>query len=97
MLALTENAVEAIEGILEGPAIPDGAGLRIAAMESANGTGAQLQLMLAEGPAESDEVIDDGGARVFIEGATAEFLDDKLLDADVLGEEVQFAITAQAA
>ncbi len=30
MLALTESATEAIEGILEAPSIPDGAGLRIA-------------------------------------------------------------------
>jgi hypothetical protein len=41
-------------------------------------------------------VIDDGGARVFVDGTAAEFLDDKLLDASVVGEEVQFAIGVQA-
>ena len=34
--------------------------------------------------------------RVFIDPDAAEFLDDKLLDADVVGEDVQFSLDVQA-
>jgi hypothetical protein len=45
-------------------------------------------------PHEGDEVLDD--ERVFIDPDAAELLDDKLLDADVLGEDVEFSLDVQA-
>jgi len=39
-------------------------------------------------------VLDD--ERVFIDPDAAELLNDKLLDADVLGEDVQFSLDVQA-
>ena len=49
---------------------------------------------MVAGPQEGDEVLDD--ERVFIDPDAAELLDDKLLDADVLGEDVQFSLDVQA-
>jgi hypothetical protein len=53
-----------------------------------------LRLSVVAGPQEGDEVLDD--ERVFIDPDAAELLDDKLLDADVLGEDVQFSLDVQA-
>jgi Fe-S cluster assembly iron-binding protein IscA len=96
MLALTSNAHEAIEGILSANSIPEGAGLRIASPPGDDAPVGQLQLTVAAVPAEADQVIDDEGARVFVDEAAAEFLDDKVLDANVVGQEVHFAIAEQS-
>ena len=91
MLALTEDACQAIEGILE-QSTP-GAGLRIAPnLES--GGGAQLQLSVAPGPAEGDQVIDSDGGPVFVDPLATPLLDDKVLDANVTDQAVQFEILA---
>lgn len=94
MLGLTENATEAIEGILESPTVSDEAGLRIAAQPAAaqDTAGAGLNITLVEAPAEGDQVIDEGGARVFVDEPVAEVLDDKLLDATVQDQQVTFTI-----
>ena len=98
MLALTENATEAISGILSGPHIPDEAGLRIAASPSSDGAGpigGVLDVTLTEAPAESDQVIDERGARVFVDEPVAADLDDKVLDATVSEQQVTFSIGEQ--
>jgi Fe-S cluster assembly iron-binding protein IscA len=96
MLALTSNAHEAIEGILSAASIPAGAGLRIAPPAGVDAApGGQLQLTVAAVPAEADQVIDEEGARVFVDEEAADFLDDKVLDASIVGEEVRFAIAEQ--
>jgi iron-sulfur cluster assembly protein len=97
MLALTNNASLAIEGILSASAIPDGAGIRIAppAGVDPSVTG-EFQVTVAGSPADTDRVIDDDGARVFVDEAVAEVLDDKLLDASIVEEEVHFVLAAQA-
>jgi iron-sulfur cluster assembly protein len=98
MLALTDDAVQVIEGILKAPGTPDGAGLRFAPPASANGTEstASLEVTVADAPAATDSVIDEHGARIFIDREIAGDLDDKLLDASVTGEVVRFAIGEQA-
>ena len=53
-----------------------------------------LRLSVVSGPQEGDEVLDD--ERVFIDPDAAELLDDKMLDADVVGEDVQFSLDVQA-
>jgi iron-sulfur cluster assembly protein len=94
VLALTENATETIEGILAAPAVPDGAGLRIApAEESSDGAEAgELQVTIAESPAGTDEVVAERGARVFVDEQVATYLDGKLLDARIVGERVNFVV-----
>ena len=96
MLTLTPDATQAIEQLLEAPEIPEGAGVRIASSpagsDSASPSPGELQLTVAEEPETSDEVIDQAGARVFLEQTVAEFLDDKLLDAEVVDEGVRFKL-----
>lgn len=97
MLALTSNAQEAIEGLLSASSIPDGAGVRIAPPADVDhGAVDQLRITVATAPAQADQVIDEGGARVFVDESASEFLDDKVLDASLTGEEVRFAIADQA-
>jgi iron-sulfur cluster assembly protein len=98
VLALTETATEAIEGILSGPAIPDGAGIRIAPApreQAGEPDASELKVTLATAPAESDQVVDQEGARVFVDEPLTEYLDDKLLDAQISGEQVSFMIGVQ--
>jgi Fe-S cluster assembly iron-binding protein IscA len=94
MLTLTPDAAQTIERLLEGPEVPDAGGLRIAAAESMNGDGEAraLQVALAAEPAPKDVVVEEAGARVFIEPTVVPFLDDKLLDVAVDGERTQFSL-----
>jgi hypothetical protein len=72
--------------------VPDTAGLRIA---NDAGQGA-LSLSLVAVPAEHDLVLDDSGARLFLDADAALALDEKVLDT-VPGAEggVQFSIAQQ--
>ena len=101
MLALTEEATMTIEEILAEPGLPDGSGVRIATAmpetDPAGNAGAEtgLQVGLAARPDTNDEVIEERGARVFVEDTAALLLDDKVLDADRSGEQVRFSIARQ--
>ena len=59
------------------------------------GTQANFQLSVVPLPAEDDEVIDEQGARVFLEAEAASLLEDKVLDADVEQNHVAFTIADQ--
>jgi iron-sulfur cluster assembly protein len=62
-------------------------------------TGAErgdLDLFRSQRPHDGDEVIDQHGARVFLEARAAEVLDDKVLDATVDGGgQVRLRVSAQ--
>jgi Fe-S cluster assembly iron-binding protein IscA len=95
VLTLTNDATEAIERILMAPGVPDGAGLRIApaAIETDSAVPAgHLQLAVTVEPDRGDQVIEEAGARVFVEDTVAPYLEDKLLDAEVIDEEVRFTL-----
>jgi Fe-S cluster assembly iron-binding protein IscA len=96
VLAITESAADAIKGIVSGPDLPESAGLRIATQPDA-ATPGTLEVSVAEVPAESDQVVDESGARVFVEEKAIDLLDDKLLDAHVDGQRVGFTISDQEA
>jgi iron-sulfur cluster assembly protein len=92
MLTVTDNAVAAIRSLTGQPEVPDGAGLRIATDPSAG----SLQLSLAPEPHEGDQVVDNEGARLFLDNDAALLLDDKALDASVDDQgTVQFALAEQ--
>jgi Fe-S cluster assembly iron-binding protein IscA len=80
MLTLTDSAVSAIRTLTSQPELPGDTGLRI--MSQGDGE-SSFQLALAEGPVAGDQVVEEGGARVFVEAAAAQVLDDKSLDAQV--------------
>lgn len=92
MLTLTDNATTEIRKLIDQPEVPDGSGLRIANDPASGG----LVLSLAAAPTEGDAVVDDEGARVFVDAQAAELLDDKALDAGVGADgQVQFALAVQ--
>jgi Fe-S cluster assembly iron-binding protein IscA len=91
VLTLTDTAATEIRNLIAQPEVPDDGGVRIAS----NPEGA-LTLSLAGAPASGDAVVDDSGARVFLEAQAGQLLDDKQLDAGVDPEgNVQFSIAAQ--
>jgi Fe-S cluster assembly iron-binding protein IscA len=93
LLALTDNAVEAVKDIVSSAEVPDTGGLRLVAERE--GTQANFQLSVVPLPAEDDEVIDDQGARVFLEPEAASLLENKVLDADVEQNQLAFTIVNQ--
>jgi iron-sulfur cluster assembly protein len=80
VLTLTDNATHVIKNITAGEGAPEGAGVRISQENPASPT---LAMTAAPGPAPGDQVVEDQGARVFLEPTAAETLDDKTLDASV--------------
>ena len=92
MLSLTEQAKEVIKGIVEevGPE----AGLRITASGDGNGDTA-LDFDLAPAPGEGDEVVEDDGAKVFLDPAAAAVLADKTLDVEEHGDHFHFSLGEQ--
>lgn len=76
MLMITPAAIEAVRSITSAEGTPEDAGLRISTTDDAE----TLQLAVAAGPAEQDQVLDAEGSRIFLDQQAAEFLDDKILD-----------------
>ena len=94
LLALTDDAVEAVRNIVSSSdELPETGGLRLVAERS--GTQANLQLSVVALPAEEDEVIEEQGVRVFLEPEAAALLDDKVLDASMVQNQVEFTIADQ--
>ena len=94
MLTLTEQAVEAIRGIIEdGEAGPDG-GLRISGSGSGNGD-TELEFELASEARDGDQVVRDGGAVVYLDSTAAAVLDDKMLDVHAHGDHFHFSLEEQ--
>jgi iron-sulfur cluster assembly protein len=101
MLMVTENASQAIEAIVANAEMPDGSGLRIDTPDEPPATpdrsGVPLQLEVTSQPAAQDQVVSEGGAKVFVAPAAAPILDDKVLDIRVSEDKnrVQFVIGPQ--
>ena len=89
-LTLTDSAVEAVREIVaSAPDAQESSGMRIVASEMPDGR-ASFELSIASVPGEDDEVIEEQGARVFLESNASDLLDDKALDARV-GDDRQIA------
>jgi iron-sulfur cluster assembly protein len=94
LLALTDNAVEAVKNIISSSDEPsEMSGLRMVAELA--GTRANFNLSVVPLPAEDDQVIEEQGARVFLEPEAASLLDDKVLDASIEQDHVAFTIADQ--
>jgi iron-sulfur cluster assembly protein len=97
VLAITEDAAAAIDSIVASAGLPEGAGLRITQELNTEAQGTprtDLRLSVVESAGEDDEVLE--GTRIFLQPEAAELLDNRLLDADVEGEEVRFSLDVQA-
>jgi iron-sulfur cluster assembly protein len=94
VLALTDSAVQAVKDIVSSSdEVAETGGLRMVAQRAE--TQANFQLRVVPLPGEDDEVIEEQGARVFLEPEAASLLDDKVLDASVEQNQVAFTITDQ--
>ncbi len=94
MLTLTENASTVVKTIVDQSGGDPTAGLRISqdAVDSP-----ALHVITAEAPQPGDQVLEEDGARVFLEETAAGTLDDKVLDAQVTdGGGVEFTVSSQA-
>jgi iron-sulfur cluster assembly protein len=92
MLTLTKDAAEAVTRIVAADEdISDSGGLRIF-REPAGRTQTRLAVTVAEVPNEDDQVIEQEGARVFVDSAVSALLEDKTLDADTAENGVHFTL-----
>ncbi|GAA3759963.1 hypothetical protein GCM10022240_10650 [Microbacterium kribbense] len=94
MLTLTENAATAVKSIVSNGADADTAGLRI---HSADDQTAGFALTIAPTPEAEDAVVEESGARVFLDAGATLALNDQVLDAQV-GEDgaVRFDLALQS-
>ena len=91
MLALTENVTEIVKKLAE--EVPAISGLRIATEPD----GQSLSVSPADQALETDQVVEQDGATIYIDGPAAEMLDDKILDGGVDAEgNIEFALGQQA-
>ena len=93
MLTLTENASTVVKTLADQEA-GETSGLRIS--QDAPDSPA-LHVIPTQAPQPGDQVVEEAGARVFLEETAATTLDDKVLDAQVDDNGgVQFTIAQQA-
>jgi Fe-S cluster assembly iron-binding protein IscA len=85
---LTEHAQTAVRTLTQDPDAPESAGLRITPGNEG------LELMLVAEPVAGDALIDDGGARVFVEPQAAQLLEEQTLDAQLEDGKVNFFLAA---
>jgi iron-sulfur cluster assembly protein len=88
LLTLTKHAQTAVRTLTQDPQAPESAGLRITPGNDG------LELMLVAEPVPGDALIDDGGARVFVEPQVAQLLDEQTLDAQVEDGNVNFFLAS---
>lgn len=94
MLALTDSAVQAVKGIVSSSEeTSDTGGLRVVADHA--GSQVNFQLSVVTLPAEDDEVVEQEGARLFLDPEASSLLDDMLLDATMSERQVQFTLAEQ--
>ncbi|WP_395695436.1 Fe-S cluster assembly protein HesB [Nocardioides sp.] len=108
MLTLTENASAIVNEITAQQGLADTAGLRITTESAApattsagpDGTAAAEPAFAVSAALQGepgDQVVEQGGATVYLDAAAAELLDDKVLDAAVdPSGKVEFALGLQA-
>jgi len=95
LLALTDNAVEAVEQIVSSSDVDSEIrGMRVVAERA--GTDTYFHLSIVPLPAEDDEVIEEDGARIFLDPEAASLLDDKVLDVSVEQNQLAFTIGNQS-
>ncbi|UUZ61223.1 Fe-S cluster assembly protein HesB [Nocardioides sp. B-3] len=89
MLALTENVTEIVKQLVE--EVPEVSGLRITA------DGQSLSVSPADHAEQDDQVVEQNGATVYVDGPASEMLADKVLDGGVDEQgNIQFALGQQA-
>jgi Fe-S cluster assembly iron-binding protein IscA len=98
MLELTDQAEEAIRGILASDGVSDSASFRITAQQGSDGAdaGTGLAVSIVDDAPPEDQVVEGDDVEVRLDQPAAEMLDDKQLDATVADGQVQFSLSAQS-
>jgi Fe-S cluster assembly iron-binding protein IscA len=96
VLTITPDASHAIRGILDASDAPDGSMFRIAP-QAEDPTDPGLTLSVIESPPADDQIVEGEQVAVCVEPSAAVMLDDKQLDATVIGDQISFSIAEQAA
>ena len=99
MLTITQEAEQAIRGILDASNAPDGSVLRISpqpAQQDGPGAGPGLVVSVTDAPPPDDQIVEGDQVEVSVEPTAAAILDDKELDATVAGGQINFSIGDQA-
>lgn len=93
-LTLTDNASNVIRALSERSELAEEAGLRIAGADD-GGAPTDLAVALVMTPRTEDKVVEQEGARVFLDPTAADLLEGKVLDATVdENGKVRFLMTA---
>lgn len=88
MFSITAEAAEAIRELATAEEFPESAGLRLTAEEE--GDEISIDMNFAEQPEEGDRVVEESGARVFLDARAAELLEDVELGVEPHGDHVHF-------
>jgi iron-sulfur cluster assembly protein len=91
MLTMTKSAAEAIREIVTASGVPDDGGVRIE-LEPVNKDTARLAMSVTDAAEPGDARLEQEGANVFVEESTALMLSEKLLDATVREDGVEFSV-----
>lgn len=93
MLTLTENASAIVNEITSQPGLAETAGLRITTEDAPEPA---FAVSAAQQGEPGDQVVEQGGATIYLDSSAAELLDDKVLDAAVdASGKVEFALALQ--
>ena len=90
MLELTQSAIDALNELSKGT---DNGGLRIFRHRSVDEL--KLSAVVVDRPADGDEVVEQGGARVFLDDAVIGVLAGKRLDARVSDGRLRLSVLEQ--
>jgi iron-sulfur cluster assembly accessory protein len=78
-LTLTDNAAQEVKKFLEAENVGNGGGLRVRVVPGGC-SGFQYAMNIEESPAATDEVIESGGLRVFVDMFSAQYLNEVQID-----------------
>jgi iron-sulfur cluster assembly accessory protein len=78
-LSLTDNAAVEVKKFMEAEGVNGTAGLRVRVVPGGC-SGFQYAMNIEETPAETDEVVEAGGLRVFVDMFSAQYLDNVQID-----------------
>ncbi|MGA8218543.1 MAG: HesB/YadR/YfhF-family protein [Solirubrobacterales bacterium] len=97
VLTITPEASQAIRGILDASDAPEGSMFRISPQgQDGTAPGPSLALSVIDSPPPDDQIVEGEEVAVSVEPSAAAILDDKKLDATVVGDQVDFSIAEQA-
>lgn len=78
-LTLTETAAQEVKKFMDSEGVTETAGLRVRVVPGGC-SGFQYAMNIEEAPAPTDEVVDAGGLRVFVDMFSAQYLDSVQID-----------------